>query len=58
MSDASFSNSMLPSTESTQQSRRNFLRDLRRPLPALVTAVLPRSRHNFLSPHPVLAQLR
>lgn len=57
MSEETSSNPMLLSTESTQPSRRNFLRGSAAAVAAVVTAGLAaESAHSFLHPHSVLAQ--
>lgn len=57
MSDSKSSNPMLPSTEPTRQSRRNFLRGSAAAVAGIVTAgIVAETAHELLSPHPVLAQ--
>jgi carbonic anhydrase len=57
MSDATSSNPIPPFTDSTRQSRRNFLRGSAAAVAGIVTAgVAAESAHNFLNPHAVLAQ--
>ena len=57
MSDSKSSNPTLPSTDLTQQSRRDFLRGSAAAVAGIVTAgVAADTAHSFLSPHSVLAQ--
>jgi carbonic anhydrase len=57
MLDAKSSNPILPPTESTQQSRRDFLRGSAAAVAGAVTAGLAvETAHRFLNPHSVLAQ--
>jgi carbonic anhydrase len=57
MLDAKSSNPILPPTESTQPSRRDFLRGSAAAVAGAVTAGLAvETAHRFLNPHSVLAQ--
>lgn len=57
MSDATLLNAMPPSSQSTQQSRRSFLRGSAAAVAGAMTAALAaETAQNFLTPHSVLAQ--
>ena len=57
MSNENSTDSMLPPADSTQQSRRNFLRGSAAAVAGIVTAgVAAETAHSFLTPHSVMAQ--